>query len=162
MSHIPPLHSFSLYPFPSRAALAPAMEHSLRDGDLGVLCYIFVRVWVTSVFGREGRRAGEFVKRKMWTGGREHGRENRRGAKSRSGKDGKIDMVDKIICIIENELIQRILEFFRHAQVIHDKKRSPRQKSFTSSHDLSRLFHDPPSASNTSFNNISMIQSPQN
>lgn len=66
---------------------------------------------MTSVFGREGGRAGKFVKRKMWTGGREHGRENRRGAKSRSGKDGKIDMVDKIICIIENELIQRILEF---------------------------------------------------
>lgn len=94
-----------------------------------------------------GRRSSGRVCKKENVDGRERTRErkNRRGAKSRSGEDEKIDMVDKIIRIIENELIQRILEFFRHAQVIHDKKRSPRQISSTSSHDLLRLFHDPPS-----------------
>lgn len=53
-----------------------------------------------------GRVCKEGEKWKMRAGGREHGRENRREAKSRSGKDRKIDMVDKIIRIIEIELIQ--------------------------------------------------------
>lgn len=58
----------------------------------------------------EGQPSGRVCKEgeegKMRAERREHGRENRKGADPRSGKDGKIDMVDKIIRFVESELKQ--------------------------------------------------------